>query len=243
MARKVEMVEGNLFSFAEEKKEETRRGRKSVVKKKVPPAIEKKTAAELWQSKYLEFDITHPSQEIKDTMKEEMLEEGFTKREANRVFKGLFFKEKVCQTRQQAEEYLETVPTSYAVKYKIGIEPSQKMVSLAKRLEEKKSKLTAYETTQYEKKFIGDFISCSHCKSKVNAKYVKPPLCPVCGEDMRTQKVVETLESLKKAVQNLEKRYEETTRKYHSKFTGGEKWIIRLVNPFRDGENREDKVK
>ena len=165
-----------------------------------------------------------------------MVEEGFTKREANRVFKGLFFKEKVCQTKQQAMEYLETVPTSYAVKYKIGIEPSPKMVSLATRLEEKKSKLTAYETAQYEKKFAGDFISCSHCKSKVNAKYVKAPLCPVCGEDMRTPKVVETLQVLRKAVQNLEKRYEEAARKYHSKFTGGEKWIIRLVNPFRVSE-------
>ena len=236
MARKAKMVEEDLFSFAEEQKEETTRKKKRVVKKAPAPVVEKKTAAELWQFKYVEFDITHPSQEIKDTIKEEMVAEGFTKREANRVFKGLFFKEKVCQTRRQAEEYLETVPTSYAVKYKIGIEPSPKMVSLAKRLDEKKAKLSSYETAQYEKKFTGDFILCSHCKSKVNAKYVKPPLCPVCREDMRAQKVVETLQSLEKAVQDLEKRYEDEARKYHSKFTGGEKWIVRLVNPFKSSE-------
>lgn len=245
MARKAKMVEEDLFSFVQEKKEAPKQKRKVVTKKaaakKVEPKAaikmaEKKTAAELWQVKYYDFDITHPSQEIKDTMKEEMVAEGFTKREANRVFKGLFFKEKVCQTRKQAEEYLETVPTSYAVKYKIGIEPSPQMVSLAKRLEEKRAKWKAYSQAQEEKKFTGDFISCSRCKSKVNAAYVKPPLCPVCGEDMRSPKVVETLQSLEKAVQDLEKRYEDTARKYHSKFTGGEKWIVRLVNPYKGSE-------
>lgn len=78
---------------------------------------------------------------MKDTMKEDMLKEGFGKREANKVFKGLFFKEKICNTRTQAMEYLKAVPTSYAIKYKIGIAPSPKMVSLEKRLHERKRDL------------------------------------------------------------------------------------------------------
>lgn len=245
MARKAKMVEEDLFSFAQETEERPKQKRKlgpkkapikKVEKQTLLPIEPKKTAAELWQVKQYDFDITHPSQEIKDTMKEEMVAEGFTKREANRVFKGLFFKEKVCQTRKQAEEYLETMPTSYAVKYKIGIAPSPQMVSLAKRLEEKRTKWMTYSQAQEEKKFTGDFISCSRCKSKVNAAYVKPPLCPVCGEDMRSPKVVETLQNLEKAVHDLEKRYEDTARKYHSKFTGGEKWIVRLVNPYKSSE-------
>ena len=48
-----------------------------------------------WREKVWEFDITHPSQDIKDTMKEALVAEGFMKREANKVFKGLFFKEKI----------------------------------------------------------------------------------------------------------------------------------------------------
>ena len=230
MARKPKMVEEDLFSFAPEIIEKPKQSRKKSPKKET--VVEAKTAAELWRCKTWEFDITHPSQEIKDTMKESMVSEGFTKREANRVFKGLFFKEKVCQTKRQAEEYLATVPTSYAVKYKIGIEPSQKMISLAKRLEEKKEKLAAYEQAQEEKKFAGDFISCSHCKSKVNRDFVKPPLCPVCGQDMRTDRVVETMAALRQAVADLDAKYEDTARKYHSKFTGGERWIVRLVNPY-----------
>lgn len=185
-----------------------------------------------WREKVWEFDITHPSQDIKDTMKEALVAEGFMKREANKVFKGLFFKEKIFNTKNQALEYLESVPTSYAVKYKIGIEPSPKMIALAKRLKEKEERLAAYKETQNEKKFAGDFITCPHCHSRVNADFVKPPLCPVCGDDMRSDTAVKTINALEETVADLRKRLEDTARKYNSKFTGGEKWIIRLVNPF-----------
>lgn len=235
--------EASLFGekMAEEKKPAP--GKKVSPKKAAPfakAAPQPKAAEEnvnepakrSWREKFWEFDITHPSQDIKDTMKEALLTEGFMKREANKVFKGLFFKEKIFNTKNQALEYLESVPTSYAVKYKIGIEPSPKMLSLAKRLKEKEERLAAYKETQNEKKFAGDFITCPHCHSRVNAGFVKPPLCPVCGDDMRSDTAVKTIRALEETVADLRKRYEDTARKYNSKFTGGEKWIIRLVNPF-----------
>ena len=235
--------EASLFGekMAEEKK--PARGKKVSPKKAAPfakAAPQPKAAEEnvnepakrSWREKFWEFDITHPSQDIKDTMKEALLTEGFMKREANKVFKGLFFKEKIFNTKNQALEYLESVPTSYAVKYKIGIEPSPKMIALAKRLKEKEERLAAYKETQNEKKFAGDFITCPHCHSRVNADFVKPPLCPVCGDDMRSDTAVKTIRTLEESVAELRKRLEDTARKYNSKFTGGEKWIIRLVNPF-----------
>lgn len=240
--------EASLFGekMAEEKKparvkKASPKASASTVKAEASPKAAPKKAAEenvsepekgSWREKFWEFDITHPSQDIKDTMKEALLADGFMKREANKVFKGLFFKEKIFNTKNQALEYLESVPTSYAVKYKIGIEPSPKMIALAKRLKEKEERLAAYKETQNEKKFAGDFITCPHCHSRVNADFVKPPLCPVCGDDMRSDTAVKTIHALEETVADLRKRYEDTARKYNSKFTGGEKWIIRLVNPF-----------
>lgn len=234
--------EASLFGEKMTEEKKPARGKKVSPKKAAPfaKAAPKKAAEEnvsepekgSWREKFWEFDITHPSQDIKDTMKEALLVEGFMKREANKVFKGLFFKEKIFNTKNQALEYLESVPTSYAVKYKIGIEPSPKMISLAKRLKEKEERLAVYSKTQNEKKFAGDFITCPHCHSRVNAGFVKPPLCPVCGDDMRSDTAVKTIRALEETVADLRKRYEDTARKYNSKFTGGEKWIIRLVNPF-----------
>lgn len=234
--------EASLFGEKMAAEKKPARAKKVSPKKAAPfaKAAPKKAAEEnvsepekgSWREKFWEFDITHPSQDIKDTMKEALLADGFMKREANKVFKGLFFKEKIFNTKNQALEYLESVPTSYAVKYKIGIKPSPKMVSLLKRLKEKEERLAAYKETQNEKKFAGDFITCPHCHSRVNAGFVKPPLCPVCGDDMRSDTAVKTIRALEETVADLRKRYEDTARKYNSKFTGGEKWIIRLVNPF-----------
>ena len=102
--------EASLFGekMAEEKK--PARGKKVSPKKAAPfakAAPQPKAAEEnvnepakrSWREKFWEFDITHPSQDIKDTMKEALLTEGFMKREANKVFKGLFFKEKIFNTK------------------------------------------------------------------------------------------------------------------------------------------------
>lgn len=185
-----------------------------------------------WKERYFEFEITVPSAQIRDTMKETLLAEGWGKRDANKVFRGLFFKEKVCNTRTQAEEYLAPLDTSYAVKYKIGIEPSPAMVSLRNRLDEKRDRLKTLKAEQKKIKFGTDFVSCPHCKSRVNRKFITPPACPVCGEDMRSDSAVKRITALEEAVKDLKKRYEDTARKYNSRFTGGERWIIRLVNPF-----------
>ena len=219
----------DLFSFAEKKV--VKRIKKTVkVSCEKPVLKEEKETSRCWTEKVWEFELTVKSQDMKDTMKADMVTDGFTKREANRIFKGLFFKEKVCNTRTQALEYLRSVPTSYAVKYKIGIEPSAKMVSLEKRLREKEERLRVYTAEQNEKKFQGDFVSCPHCKSRMNRDFVHPPLCPLCGEDMRSPTAVKTIASLTEAVAELSKRYEDEARKYNSKFTGGERWIVRLVN-------------
>ena len=179
----------------------------------------------LWKEKFWEYDITNPSQAIKDDMKAQMLAEGFSKREANRVFKGLFFKEKVFNTKVQAVEFLKSLPTTYAVKYKIGIEPSPQMISLQKRLADKERLLKEYKENQETKRFTADFISCPHCHSKMNRTYITPPLCPLCQGDMRPETVIKRLASLEKA------------GKYNSTVTGGEKWIIRTINPFTDDDN------
>ncbi|MDY6085095.1 MAG: hypothetical protein SPI25_07625 [Dialister sp.] len=196
------------------------------------PSFSPETA---WSEKFWEFDITHPSAAIKAAIKEALLTEGFSKREANRLFKGLFFKEKIFNTKKQAEEYLKALPHTYAVKYKIGIQPSPQMVRLKKRLAEKQDRLRRLQAEQQEKKFSGPFLTCPVCKSRVNAAYIKPPTCPVCAGDMRSPAAVKVMGTLEKTITELSKRYEDTSRKYNSRFTGGEKWIIRLVNSLKNG--------
>lgn len=140
-------------------------------------------------------------------------------------------------TKVQAVEFLKSLPTTYAVKHKIGIEPSPQMISLQKRLPDKERLLKEYKENQETKRFTVDFISGSHCHSKIKRMYVTLPVCPLCQGDMRTETVIKRLTSLEKAVSDLKTRYERTARKYNSKFTVGKKWIIRTINPFTAGDN------
>lgn len=111
------------------------------------------------------------------------------------------------------------------------------MISLQKRLPDKERLLKEYKENQGTKRFIANFISDSHCHSKINRTYVTLPVCPLCQGDMRPERVIKRLTSLEKAVADLKTRYERTARKYNSEFTGGEKWIIRTINPFTADDN------
>lgn len=140
-------------------------------------------------------------------------------------------------TKVQAVEFLKSLPTTYAVKYKIGIKLSPQMISLQKRFPDKERLLKEYKENQETKRFTADFISCSHCHFKINRTYVTLSACPLCQGDMKPETVIKRLTSLKKGVSDLKAHYKQTARKYNSKFTGGKKWIIRTINPFTAGDN------
>lgn len=213
----------SLFDFAAPKASE-------------PVSKEAKKSAPLpdWKDRLEEFELTVPTPDIKERLKDELVGEGLGKRDANKVLKGLFFKEKVFNTKKQAVAYLKTMPTTYAVKYKIGIAPSSKMLSLEKRLREKEKRLAEAEEKQKQTKFSTPFITCSHCHSKVNKDYIHPPVCPVCGKDMRSETAIHTEASLRKAIEDLSSRYENETERNNSHFSGGERWVVRVVNPFSE---------
>ena len=104
---------------------------------------------------------------------------------------------------------MKTVPTTYAVKYKIGIEPSPRMVSLKKRLDDKKARLEEYKNDQAMRKFRTEFVSCPVCRSKINSRYfyTAPPVRSAAVTCVPNQSSI-LLESLEKAVADLNKKYE-----------------------------------
>ncbi|WP_302792446.1 hypothetical protein [Dialister invisus] len=135
------------------------------------------SATPAWTEKFWEYDITKPSQWIRDDMKEHMVAEGFTKREANHIFRGLVFKEKIFNTKNQALAYLKTVPTTYAVKYKIGIEPSPRMVSLKNGWTTKRHALKNIKTIRPCGSFVRNLFPAPYAAQKSTADILhRPPV-------------------------------------------------------------------
>lgn len=187
---------------------------------------------------FLEFPLTMPSQSIKDKIIEMYMNEGLKKRAINKILKGLFFKEKIFNTKLQATQYLKEIDHTYAVKYKIGIEPSPKLVAISEKLKKKEELLKRY-AKEIEEKFKVAFITCANCKSRLNTKFIKNYTCALCSNDLRNSRQLQRLQKTQETVQNLKDKLEFETRKYNSHFTGGEKWILRIVNNIENSNNEK----
>lgn len=216
------MEELSLFDFNTET-DETKEN------KKTEPSFLKKSSLLDKKELYREFPLTMPSKEIKDSIIDMYLREGLKKREINKILKGLFFKEKIFNTKLQAMQFLEKIDHTYAVKYKIGIEPSPKLVSLSEKLEKKKLILDKYKK-EMQKKLQVAFITCKNCKSRLNTDFIEEYICPLCNIDLRNENLLKKLQKTESDVKNMKDRLEFETRKYNSHFTGGEKWILRILN-------------
>lgn len=222
------MEELSLFDFTKNTQTENKTNKKTA--QKITKETEKNEPSLLSKKEfYLEFALTMRIQEIKDYIIKLYLDEGLKKREINKILKGLFFKEKIFNTKFQAMQYLTEIPHTYAVKYKIGIEPSPKIITLSEKLEKKKTLLENYKK-EIKEKFKAEFMTCKSCKSRLNMKYVKNYNCPLCNEELRNATLLQKLKKTEILVENLKTKLEFETRKYNSHFTGGEQWIVRVVN-------------
>ena len=195
------MEELSLFDFTKNTQTENKTNKKTA--QKITKETEKNEPSLLSKKEfYLEFALTMRTQEIKDYIIKLYLDEGLKKREINKILKGLFFKEKIFNTKLQAMQYLTEIPHTYAVKYKIGIEPSPKIITLSEKLQKKKTLLENYKNYN----------------------------CPLCNEELRNATLLQKLKKTEILVENLKTKLEFETRKYNSHFTGGEQWIVRVVN-------------
>lgn len=115
--------EASLFGEEMTAKKKPARAKKASPKKAAPSAkaaphpkeaVKKEAGGKVsepprgsWREKLWEFDITHPSQDIKDTMKEALVAEGFMKREANRVSRGFSSKKRSSTRRTRHSSFRE----------------------------------------------------------------------------------------------------------------------------------------
>lgn len=72
-------------------------------------------------------------------------------------------------------------------------------------------------TKIYVKDFKAEFIGCKRCGSKVNRKYLRSNMCPVCNFDLRSDTVKKTIEDAYKRVLKVEEQIKEEKLKLVNK--------------------------
>ena len=89
--------------------------------------------------------------------------------------------------------------------------------------------------------FKYDFVTCPHCSSKLNRKYIsEDSICPLCHSDLRKDTIIAKIASLKEKADQLETAYNSEVSKNieQGKFVGVEKLLVVLYldSPVSDDE-------
>jgi len=142
----------------------------------------------------------------------------------------------VCANREDAEEYIESHDNGWydnlAVKFREypKLEPSKTMLALKTRLDNEKSKKSAYEKAHSVSSFKAEFVGCPKCGSKLKRELLKSESCPLCREELRSKTTMETLARYESNIRDLNKQIKAEERKMEEKSIKKSviKWLVKI---------------
>lgn len=105
-------------------------------------------------------------------------------------------------------------------------ELTKQMLNLNKRLEKLQSDKDEYEEKHSVKTLSSKLITCKHCESKIAKDFLKRESCPVCGEDLRSQYILDRLKKYSEDYRKLSRELRDITKKRSRK--GPVKWLVKV---------------
>jgi ssDNA-binding Zn-finger/Zn-ribbon topoisomerase 1 len=129
----------------------------------------------------------------------------------------------VCDSYEDAVAKIDELDDGFyddhAVKYKDkdSLKPTKAMMAI----EEKKAKLVQ-DRLEYEEKHSikarkSEFVGCPKCKSRISVKHIRGERCPVCGEELRAQYVLDRIEKYHDDYKTLCDKYQDIVNKRKEK--------------------------
>ena len=130
--------------------------------------------------------------------------------------KPIRFIDYVCKDEEEAREYIRSHDRGWydqlAVKYYQPVSnESKKFLAAKEKLSELRNEFRVLDRTKLEIK--AEFITCKHCKSKINTKYFYGHCCPLCREDARPQTLLNKLNKLEDKIKLAEQKLKEASTK------------------------------
>lgn len=105
-------------------------------------------------------------------------------------------------------------------------EPTKQMLNLQKRIEKLQVDKVEYEKKHSVKTLSSKLITCKHCESKIAKDFLKRESCPVCGEDLRSQYILDRIKKYDEDYRKLIRELRDITKKPSKK--GPIKWLLKV---------------
>lgn len=123
----------------------------------------------------------------------------------------------ICDSREEAETLIESLDRGFyddhAVRYKIEAEPSKQMIAERERADKIMQARLEYEAKHSLFNRKSKFVGCKNCGSKLSLEHLSDYKCPVCGDDLRADYIVERLHKYGDDYKESLRRYSELKRK------------------------------
>lgn len=141
----------------------------------------------------------------------------------------------VQENYEAAEQYIEDHDKKWydclAVRY-YSYPPvsSTKLSDLSNRLNALRKTYHEKDNTIQCKGNKSSFVGCKSCGSHLAIKYIRSNKCPLCGTDLRSDTVMESLRKMKEKISNLEKEITVETKKNQEKLLkkATVRWLVKI---------------
>lgn len=138
----------------------------------------------------------------------------------------------VCESYMQAYEKINQWDTGFysdhAVQYKDkrGLKPTKAMENLKAKMDKLQADRDAYIEKHSLKERKSEYIGCKRCGSKLSNKYLRGTKCPLCGEELRADYIIDRIKKYDADYKELQKRYE--TLETNQKGKCPIKWLVKV---------------
>lgn len=141
-------------------------------------------------------------------------------------------KNTICESYEDAEVFIKRHDTGWysdhAVQFKDKnvLKPTKQMESIKARADKMAKDRAEYAEKHAVKNRKSEFAGCKKCGSKVAIKYLRGDKCPVCGQDLRAEYIVERLKKYNEDIVKLDKQYAELKNNQQGKCPI--KWLVKV---------------
>lgn len=138
----------------------------------------------------------------------------------------------ICDSYEDAMKFIERHDTGWysdhAVQYKdkSALKPTKQMESLKERADKMAKDRAEYQEKHAIKNRKSEFAGCKKCGSKIAVKYMSGDKCPVCGNDLRAEYVIERVKKYNEDIYKLDKQYAELKSRQNGKCPI--KWLVKV---------------
>lgn len=129
----------------------------------------------------------------------------------------------ICESYEDAIAKIDSLDRGFyddhAVRYKdkSALKPTKQMEALKARMMKNIENGRGYADEHSVKRRKSEFAGCKKCGSKIAIKHMRTERCPVCGNDLRPEYVIERLKKYNVDLEKMRKQYAELEKNQKGK--------------------------